>query len=71
MSTWRKSWTVYPEVSCSYPSTINFNASQPSDYIVAETCDSPQSFFVLHSLGGGTGSGLGGVVLHFQYLFQM
>jgi tubulin epsilon len=26
---------------------------------VAETCDSLQSFFLMHSLGGGTGSGLG------------
>jgi tubulin epsilon len=28
-----------------------------------EPCDSPQSFFLLHSLGGGTGSGLGSYVL--------
>ena len=28
-----------------------------------EKCDSPQSFFVLHSMGGGTGSGLGTYVL--------
>ena len=29
----------------------------------AETCDSLESFFVLHSMGGGTGSGLGTAVL--------
>lgn len=28
-----------------------------------EHCDSLQSFFLLHSLGGGTGSGLGSYVL--------
>lgn len=28
-----------------------------------EQCDSPQSFFLLHSLGGGTGSGLGTYIL--------
>ena len=28
-----------------------------------EACDSPQSFFVMHSMGGGTGSGLGTFVL--------
>eukprot|EP00968_Pinguiococcus_pyrenoidosus_P025835 scaffold7029_cov375-Pinguiococcus_pyrenoidosus.AAC.20 len=28
-----------------------------------EECDSPQSFLLLHSLGGGTGSGLGSFVL--------
>jgi len=28
-----------------------------------EACESPQSFFLLHSLGGGTGSGLGTYVL--------
>lgn len=28
-----------------------------------EPCDSLQSFFLLHSLGGGTGSGLGSYVL--------
>lgn len=28
-----------------------------------EQCDSPQSFFLLHSLGGGTGSGLGSYIL--------
>ena len=30
----------------------------------AESCDSLQSFFILHSLGGGTGSGLGSYILH-------
>jgi hypothetical protein len=30
---------------------------------VAEECDSLQSFFVLHSLGGGTGSGLGTYII--------
>lgn len=29
-----------------------------------EHCDSPQSFFLLHSLGGGTGSGLGTYILN-------
>ncbi len=29
----------------------------------AEQCDSLQSFFVLHSIGGGTGSGLGSNIL--------
>ena len=29
----------------------------------AEPCDSPQSFFLMHSLGGGTGSGLGSRIL--------
>lgn len=29
----------------------------------AELCDSLQSFFLMHSLGGGTGSGLGTYVL--------
>ncbi|GAB5361502.1 hypothetical protein AAMO2058_000718500 [Amorphochlora amoebiformis] len=29
----------------------------------AETCDSLQSFFLIHSLGGGTGSGLGTYIL--------
>jgi tubulin epsilon len=29
----------------------------------AEMCDSLQSFFLMHSLGGGTGSGLGTYVL--------
>jgi len=28
-----------------------------------ERCDSPQSFFVLHSMGGGTGSGLGSYLM--------
>ena len=28
-----------------------------------EACDSPQSFFLFHSLGGGTGSGLGSYIL--------
>ena len=28
-----------------------------------EKCDSPQSFFVMHSIGGGTGSGLGSYIL--------
>eukprot|EP01028_Stygiella_incarcerata_P002705 TRINITY_DN1514_c0_g1_i5.p1 TRINITY_DN1514_c0_g1~~TRINITY_DN1514_c0_g1_i5.p1 ORF type:complete len:401 (-),score=81.63 TRINITY_DN1514_c0_g1_i5:1350-2552(-) len=28
-----------------------------------EPCDSPQSFFLMHSLGGGTGSGLGTLIL--------
>lgn len=28
-----------------------------------EHCDSLQSFFLLHSLGGGTGSGLGSYIL--------
>ncbi|CAE7949155.1 TUBE1, partial [Symbiodinium sp. KB8] len=28
-----------------------------------EACESPQSFFVLHSMGGGTGSGLGTYIL--------
>jgi tubulin epsilon len=28
-----------------------------------EMCDSLQSFFLLHSLGGGTGSGLGTFIL--------
>ena len=28
-----------------------------------EDCDSPQSFFLLHSLGGGTGSGLGSYIV--------
>ncbi len=30
----------------------------------AELCDSLESFFVLHSMGGGTGSGLGTAVLN-------
>lgn len=30
----------------------------------AELCDSLQTFFVLHSMGGGTGSGLGTYILH-------
>jgi len=30
----------------------------------AEKCESLQSFFVMHSLGGGTGSGLGTYILH-------
>jgi cell division GTPase FtsZ len=29
----------------------------------AERCDSLQSFFLMHSMGGGTGSGLGTYVL--------
>ena len=29
----------------------------------AEFCDSLQSFFIMHSLGGGTGSGLGSRVI--------
>lgn len=29
----------------------------------AESCDSLQCFFILHSMGGGTGSGLGTSVL--------
>lgn len=29
----------------------------------AETCDSLESFFIMHSMGGGTGSGLGTAVL--------
>jgi len=29
----------------------------------AEMCDSLQSFFLLHSLGGGTGSGLGSYIM--------
>jgi hypothetical protein len=29
----------------------------------AERCDSLQSFFLMHSLGGGTGSGLGTYIL--------
>ena len=32
--------------------------------VTAEKCDSLQSFFVMHSLGGGTGSGLGSYLLH-------
>lgn len=28
-----------------------------------EQCDSIQSFFLMHSLGGGTGSGLGTYIL--------
>lgn len=28
-----------------------------------EACDSPQSWFLMHSLGGGTGSGLGSYIL--------
>ena len=28
-----------------------------------EKCDSLQSFFLMHSLGGGTGSGLGTYIL--------
>lgn len=28
-----------------------------------EMCDSLQSFFLMHSLGGGTGSGLGSRIL--------
>ena len=32
--------------------------------VAAEKCDSLQSFFIMHSLGGGTGSGLGTYVLH-------
>ena len=31
--------------------------------VAAEACDSLQSFFIIHSLGGGTGSGLGTYVL--------
>ena len=30
---------------------------------IMQHCDSLQSFFLLHSLGGGTGSGLGSYVL--------
>ena len=30
---------------------------------IVEECDSLQSFFLLHSLGGGTGSGLGSYIL--------
>jgi tubulin epsilon len=30
---------------------------------LVERCESPQAFFVLHSLGGGTGSGLGTYLL--------
>ena len=29
----------------------------------AEPCDSLESFFIMHSMGGGTGSGLGTAVL--------
>lgn len=29
----------------------------------SEECDSLQSFFLMHSLGGGTGSGLGSYIL--------
>lgn len=29
-----------------------------------ELCDSLQSFFLMHSMGGGTGSGLGTYILH-------
>ena len=29
----------------------------------AECCDSLESFFIMHSMGGGTGSGLGTAVL--------
>ena len=31
--------------------------------IASERCDSLQSFFLMHSLGGGTGSGLGTYIL--------
>lgn len=41
----------------------------------AETCDSLQSFFLTHSLGGGTGSGLGTYLLslledHFPSVYR-
>jgi cell division GTPase FtsZ len=31
--------------------------------VAAEKCESLQSFFVMHSMGGGTGSGLGTYIL--------
>jgi hypothetical protein len=31
--------------------------------LTLEACESPQSFFLLHSMGGGTGSGLGTYLL--------
>ena len=42
---------------------------------VTEQCDSLQSFFLLHSLGGGTGSGLGTYILgllqdHFPHVYR-
>ncbi|KAJ3079390.1 Tubulin epsilon chain, partial [Quaeritorhiza haematococci] len=33
----------------------------------AEYCDSLQSFFLVHSLGGGTGSGLGSYINELLY----
>jgi tubulin epsilon len=44
-------------------------------HAAAEKCDSLQSFFMMHSLGGGTGSGLGSYVLemladHFPSVYR-
>lgn len=39
------------------------------DYsLQAELCDSLQSFVMLHSLGGGTGSGLGSYILELLHV---
>ena len=34
-----------------------------------EACDSLQSFLILHSLGGGTGSGVGSYIVECKFLF--
>lgn len=55
----------------SFSRAVGFHtySSQYSDHIMetvrqaAEACDSLACFFILHSLGGGTGSGLGTAIL--------
>ncbi len=46
------------EYGTKYRSAITENVRKAT-----ENCDSLQSFFLLHSLGGGTGSGLGSYVV--------